>query len=69
MSEYCARLDRARAVGYLETDTPTNVTFYERFGFETIGSAPVLNTPNWFMRRAAYAENPKPQIPNPKPQA
>jgi len=68
MSEYCARLDRARAVGYLETDTPTNVTFYERFGFETIGSAPVLNTPNWFMRRAAYAENPKPQIPNPKPQ-
>ena len=69
MSEYCARLDRARAVGYLETDTPTNVTFYERFGFETIGSAPVLNTPNWFMRRAAYAENPKPQIPSTKPQA
>ena len=55
MREYCARLDRARAVGYLETDKPANVTFYERFGFETIGSAPVLNTPNWFMRRA-FAE-------------
>jgi GNAT superfamily N-acetyltransferase len=69
MGECCARLDRAGAVGYLETDKPTNVTFYEKFGFETTGSAPVLNTPNWFMRRAAYAENPKPQIPNPKPQA
>jgi hypothetical protein len=67
MSEYCARLDRARAVGYLETDKPTNVTFYERFGFETIGSAPVLNTPNWFMRRA-FTENPKTQNPNPKTQ-
>ena len=52
MSECCARLDRARAVGYLETDKPTNVTFYEKFGFETTGSALVLNTPNWFMRRA-----------------
>ena len=57
MSECCARLDRARAVGYLETDKPTNVTFYEKFGFETTGSASVLNTPNWFMRRAAYADN------------
>ena len=66
MRECCARLDRARGVGYLETDKPTNVTFYEKFGFKTTGSAPVLNTPNWFMRRAAHAENPKPQIPNPK---
>jgi ribosomal protein S18 acetylase RimI-like enzyme len=69
MSEYCARLDRARGVCYLETDTPMNVIFYEKFGFRTTGSAPVLNIPNWFMRRAAYAEDPKPQIPNPKPQA
>ena len=53
MAEYCARLDRVRAVGYLETDKPANVIFYERFGFETTGSAPVLNTPNWFMRRPA----------------
>jgi hypothetical protein len=67
MREYCARLDSARAVGYLETDKPANVTFYERFGFETIGSAPVLNTPNWFMRRAPL-ENPKAQSPNPKTQ-
>jgi len=53
MTEYCARLDRVHATGYLETDKPSNVAFYERFGFETIGSAPVLETANWFMRRNA----------------
>ncbi len=53
MKEYCARLDRAHATGYLETDKQPNVTFYERFGFETIGSTAVLNTPNWFMKRTA----------------
>ncbi|MFN2570716.1 MAG: GNAT family N-acetyltransferase [Gemmatimonadales bacterium] len=53
MKEYCARLDRARVAGYLETDKESNVRFYERFGFQTIASAPVLNTPNWFMRRGA----------------
>jgi len=51
MKEYCARLDRAHTAGYLETDKASNVAFYERFGFQTIGSAPVLNTPNWFMKR------------------
>ena len=51
MTEYCARIDRAHMAGYLETDKPVNVTFYERFGFQTIGSTPVLNTPNWFMKR------------------
>jgi GNAT superfamily N-acetyltransferase len=53
MQEYCARLDRTHAAGYLETDKPSNVTFYQRFGFQTIGSAAVLNTPNWFMKRTA----------------
>ena len=51
--EYCARLDRAHETGYLETDKPINVTFYEKFGFRTIAEAPVLGTPNWFMRRPA----------------
>jgi GNAT superfamily N-acetyltransferase len=53
MNEYCSRLDATHDVGYLETDKATNVTFYEKFGFETIASAPVLDTPNWFMKRAA----------------
>jgi GNAT superfamily N-acetyltransferase len=53
MKEYCARLDRTHVAGYLETDKESNVRFYERFGFQTIGSTPVLNTPNWFMKRTA----------------
>lgn len=53
MKEYCARLDRAHVAGYLETDKAANVSFYERFGFQTISSALVLNTPNWFMKRTA----------------
>ena len=53
MKEYCARLDRAHVAGYLETDKESNVRFYERFGFQTISTAPVLNTPNWFMKRTA----------------
>ena len=51
MNEYCARLDRLHAAGYLETDKASNVRFYERFGFQTIDEEPVLNTPNWFMKR------------------
>jgi ribosomal protein S18 acetylase RimI-like enzyme len=53
MNEYCARVDATHANGYLETDKASNVTFYEKFGFETIASAAVLETPNWFMKRSA----------------
>jgi ribosomal protein S18 acetylase RimI-like enzyme len=53
MNEYCSRLDATHDVGYLETDKASNVTFYEKFGFETTASALVLDTPNWFMMRAA----------------
>jgi len=53
MREYCGRIDRVGLAGYLETDKPENVAFYERFGFQTIVSASVLDTPNWFMTRAA----------------
>ena len=51
MNEYCSRLDATHAMGYLETDKASNVTFYEKFGFETLASAAVLETPNWFMKR------------------
>ena len=53
MNEYCSRVDAAHAIGYLETDKPSNVTFYEKFGFEMVASAAVLETPNWFMKRSA----------------
>jgi GNAT superfamily N-acetyltransferase len=53
MNEYCSRIDATHTVGYLETDKASNVQFYEKFGFETIASAAVLETPNWFMKRSA----------------
>jgi GNAT superfamily N-acetyltransferase len=55
MREYCARLDRSGAVGYLETDKAQNVTFCRKFGFVTIAEVPVLAIPNWFMRRPGRA--------------
>jgi ribosomal protein S18 acetylase RimI-like enzyme len=51
MAEYCARIDRTRTAGYLETDKLVNVAFYEKFGFKTIGETKILKIPNWFMRR------------------
>jgi len=55
MVEYCERLDHLAAVGYLETDTAKNVAFYQKFGFEIVAEAVVLDTPNWFMRRPAIS--------------
>jgi predicted N-acetyltransferase YhbS len=51
MEQHCRQLDAAGEVGYLETDKLENVRFYERFGFEVVGEAPVIDVPNWFMRR------------------
>jgi ribosomal protein S18 acetylase RimI-like enzyme len=51
MESFCERMDGEREVAYLETDKLRNVVFYERFGFEVIDEAEVLETPNWFMRR------------------
>jgi len=51
LNEYCSRLDASEGVGYLETDKESNVRFYERFGFVTVGTASILEVPNWFMRR------------------
>ena len=53
MEAYCAQLDEAHLAAYLETETPRNVRFYERFGFGTVGRADVLGNPNWFMWRPA----------------
>ena len=51
MAVYCSLLDDEGLAGYLETDKPENVTFYERSGFVTVANASVLEVPNWFMRR------------------
>ena len=52
MEVFCARMDASGDVAYLETDKPENVAFYEGFGFQAIDDDEVLDTPNWFMRRA-----------------
>ena len=51
MTAYCALLDGAGQLGYLETDKRGNVAFYELHRFETSAQAVVLGVPNWFMRR------------------
>jgi GNAT superfamily N-acetyltransferase len=53
MQAFCDRVDRDGALAYLETDKAENVGFYERFGFETVGEAPVIGVTSWFMRRAS----------------
>jgi GNAT superfamily N-acetyltransferase len=55
MASYCSLLDRAGHIGYLETDKPGNVAFYELHGFETVAEADVLAVPNWFMHRQPRA--------------
>jgi ribosomal protein S18 acetylase RimI-like enzyme len=52
MERYCEQLDRRSEEGYLETDRAENVTFYSRFGFETVTEIPVLGVPNYLMSRA-----------------
>jgi ribosomal protein S18 acetylase RimI-like enzyme len=51
MTAYCAGLDAAGEVGYLETDRAGNVRFYERHGYVVTGEEDVLGVPNWFMVR------------------
>jgi GNAT superfamily N-acetyltransferase len=53
IEEYVCRMDAARAVGYLETDRPKNVLFYEKFGFRLTREDQVIGVRNWFMERPA----------------
>ena len=53
MQAFCAKMDAAGEVAYLETDKDVNVRFYERFGFEVVNQEEVLGVTNWFMIRRA----------------
>lgn len=55
MERYCEELDRTGLPGYLETDRPENVEFYERFGFEATGTAMATGVETYFMRRGDLA--------------
>jgi ribosomal protein S18 acetylase RimI-like enzyme len=52
MRVLCDELDRRSVVGWLETDKPENVRFYQGLGFELVQEAPMLAAKFWFMRRA-----------------
>jgi ribosomal protein S18 acetylase RimI-like enzyme len=51
MEKYCAELDWSGIAGYLETDRPENVGFYERFGFVVTETAKAIGVETYFMRR------------------
>jgi ribosomal protein S18 acetylase RimI-like enzyme len=51
LAEHARRLDASGALGYLETDKPENVGFYERHGYVVVGEADVIGVRNWFMER------------------
>ena len=58
LAEHRRRLDAREEVGYLETDKPENVRFYEKEGYRVIAEAPALGVRSWFMRRARATSPP-----------
>jgi ribosomal protein S18 acetylase RimI-like enzyme len=51
MGRYLEYLERERLAGYLETDRPNNVGFYEKFGFVVRREEMLIGTPVWYMWR------------------
>jgi GNAT superfamily N-acetyltransferase len=51
MEHDCNAIDLTGDAGYLETDRPQNVGFYERFGFAVTKTVDVIGVPNFLMRR------------------
>ncbi|MFM8303705.1 MAG: GNAT family N-acetyltransferase, partial [Actinomycetota bacterium] len=51
MGLLCAAMDDAGEIAFLETETPENVVFYRRLGFEVVSQAELPGLPLWFMRR------------------
>ena len=51
MSRYLEHLRHEGIAGYLETDRPENVKFYEKFGFAVKHEQEVIGAPTWYMWR------------------
>lgn len=51
MRRYIEQLEAQKMAGYLETDRPENVVFYERFGFRVRHSEALIGVRTWYMWR------------------
>jgi GNAT superfamily N-acetyltransferase len=51
MEQYCGAIDLVGANGYLETDRPENVRFYQRFGFTLTNEIRALGVTSFLMSR------------------
>lgn len=51
MNRYIEHLTQENIAGYLETDKPENVKFYEKFGFAVQLEEQLIGTPTWYMWR------------------
>ena len=65
MDHYCAALLGSGAAGYLETDRPENVGFYERFGFAVVEELEILGVTNYLMARESPAARQTPLVAGP----
>jgi ribosomal protein S18 acetylase RimI-like enzyme len=53
MDVCCAALDDKAAAGFLETDKPGNVAFYQKFGFDIVKESRAIGVRTYFMTRKA----------------
>jgi hypothetical protein len=51
MNRYIGYLRQEQLPGYLETDKPENVRFYEKFGFTVQREEELIGVPTWYMWR------------------
>lgn len=51
MNHYIEHLKRHQCAGYLETDRPENVEFYQKFGFVVQRQEQLIGAPTWYMWR------------------
>jgi predicted N-acetyltransferase YhbS len=55
LQAFLSAVDEAGEPAFLETDVERNVTFYQRFGFEVVGSEVIVGVSTRFMSRPAVA--------------
>jgi GNAT superfamily N-acetyltransferase len=51
MNRYIEHLKQEQSAGYLETDRPENVEFYQKFGFVVQHQEQLIGAPTWYMWR------------------